>query len=387
MQRIPIISISYTRDYFHIFKMGSIHFSNDCVELHIRTGCEGGAVLESVRPVRGAANGNVNGECKRSSPHFDSSSLPLVNVRLSSEGNPSAKSGQNLFGSYTTSRLQYVSHRERPGKGSKTLEVDLRDEQAKIVVTAHLTIFDGSPFVRSQASIKNQAEKRVTVTQLTSTVIGGVTDASPWWDEYEVSYANNTWFREAQWQSLSPSQLGVSDFGIHELPDNHTASMASFSLCNRSSFGTQGHLPMGMVQKKDGRETWLWQIESNGYWRWDLGDWKDSLYLAAGGADGSNHEWRHRLEPSEEFTTCPVGFCHVYGDYELAFSALTQYRRSIRREHPDHPACPIIFNDYMNCLMGDPTDEKIMALVDPVAESGAEYFVIDCGWYSDDTNW
>lgn len=48
---------------------------------------------------------------------------------------------------------------------------------------------------------------------------------------------------------------------------------------------------------------------------------------------------------------------------------------------------PIIFNDYMNYLMGDPTDERILALVEPVAKAGAEYFVIDCGWYADDSNW
>lgn len=327
--------------------MSTISFSHDAVELRIRTGCEGGAALESVLPVQGTTNGAANGELKRSSPHYDSSSLPLVNVRLNSEGNPNAKSGQSLIGSYTTSRLQYVSHKERAGKRSKTLEVELEDPQSKIVVTAHLTIFDGSPFVRSEASIKNNAEKNITVTQLTSAVIGGLTDTTPWWDEYEISYANNTWFREAQWQTFTPSQLGFSNFGVTELPEKHPASMASFTLCNRSSFGTEGHLPMGMIRKKGGKETWLWQIESNGYWRYDLGDWKDSIFVAAGGPDGSNHEWRHRLKPGEEFTTCPVGFCHVYGDYQKALSELTRYRRKIRREHPDHPACPIIFNDYM----------------------------------------
>lgn len=41
----------------------------------------------------------------------------------------------------------------------------------------------------------------------------------------------------------------------------------------------------------------------------------------------------------------------------------------------------------MNCLMGDPTTEKVLALVQPAADAGAEYFVIDCGWYADDGNW
>lgn len=41
----------------------------------------------------------------------------------------------------------------------------------------------------------------------------------------------------------------------------------------------------------------------------------------------------------------------------------------------------------MNCLMGNPTEDKIAALIDPVSQTGAEYFVIDCGWYSEDSGW
>ncbi|KAL3443111.1 glycoside hydrolase superfamily [Aspergillus insuetus] len=144
---------------------------------------------------------------------------------------------------------------------------------------------------------------------------------------------------------------------------------------------------MGLLKRRDNAETWLWQVENNGSWRWEIGDWKDSVYLAAGGPIETEHDWRQRLGPGETFTTVPVALCHVLDGYETAFAALTQYRRTIRRKHKDNQALPIIFNDYMNCLMGDPTDEKILALVDPVVRAGAEYFVIDCGWYADDAGW
>ncbi|KAK1462059.1 alpha-galactosidase [Colletotrichum melonis] len=48
---------------------------------------------------------------------------------------------------------------------------------------------------------------------------------------------------------------------------------------------------------------------------------------------------------------------------------------------------PIIFNEYMNCFMGDPDENKVCALLEPVGQLGAEYFVIDTGWYADDGNW
>ena len=37
--------------------------------------------------------------------------------------------------------------------------------------------------------------------------------------------------------------------------------------------------------------------------------------------------------------------------------------------------------------MGDPDEEKVKALVQPAVTAGAEYFVIDAGWYADETDW
>lgn len=375
-----------------------IVLSNALVAVQLRIDAEGTVLLESVTPVQTSANGVVPlNSLKKSSRFFDSSALPLAHIRLSNEGNaePSSKSGKHLIQSYTTEGLKYVSHNEIAAKGSKTLHVQMHNADRAVTVTSHLTIYDSSPFVRSSATAKNDGKQDIILTQLTSAVFGGLTDTAPWWSEYEISYAHNNCFREADWHTLSPAELGLSDTGMYEIDNIHNASMNAFSLASRSSFGTNGHLPMGMLQKKgngeegksgNSKETWLWQVESNGYWRWDLGDYRDSIYVAAGGPDGS-HEWRHRLAPGAEFTTCEVGFCHVMGDSQLALAELTQYRRLIRRTHPDHKQCPIIFNDYMNCLMGDPTEEKILSLLDPVMKSGAEYFVIDSGWYADDSDW
>ena len=48
----------------------------------------------------------------------------------------------------------------------------------------------------------------------------------------------------------------------------------------------------------------------------------------------------------------------------------------------------MIFNDYMNTLMGNPTTERLLPLIDAAAEVGAEYFCIDSGWYAEiDEGW
>ncbi len=66
-----------------------------------------------------------------------------------------------------------------------------------------------------------------------------------------------------------------------------------------------------------------------------------------------------------------------------ALARLTGYRRAIRRPHADHLRLPVIFNDYMNTLMGDPTTERLLPLITAAASVGAEYFCIDAGWYAE----
>ncbi|WP_329415686.1 alpha-galactosidase [Streptomyces sp. NBC_00704] len=72
------------------------------------------------------------------------------------------------------------------------------------------------------------------------------------------------------------------------------------------------------------------------------------------------------------------------GGLDAAFGELTAYRRRIRRDHPDHRNLPVIYNDYMNTLMGDPTTDKLLPLVEAAGAVGAEVFVVDAGWYDDD---
>ncbi|OQE37910.1 hypothetical protein PENCOP_c009G08744 [Penicillium coprophilum] len=78
-----------------------------------------------------------------------------------------------------------------------------------------------------------------------------------------------------------------------------------------------------------------------------------------------DHDWKQVLHPGQSFTIVPVAMTRVAGGLESAFSTLTNYRRQIMRPYDDNEILPIIFIDHMNCLMGDPNDEKVAALLDP----------------------
>jgi alpha-galactosidase len=313
--------------------------------------------------------------------------VPLFGVRLEGEGNALHKSAKALIGSYVSSRLKYQNHQEHSHGSLNSLDVTAYDEISQISVTSHMSAYSGNPVIRSTVTIRNESQEDIVVTQLSSFIVGALCEKPiSCWLDYTLSTPTNTWFREAQWRDESLPSVGLDDIGLSELPE-HEASLAHHSISNRGSFSTGTYLPVGLLKKNDFSECWLWQIESSGSWRWELGDFQDNVYLALGGPTNKDHGWKHCLPPGHSFTTVPVALCHVLADPDNAFAALTEYRRRIRRPHKDNEELGVIFNDYMNCLMGDPTEEKVMALVSPAVKAGAKFFVIDCGWYADDNGW
>ena len=304
------------------------------------------------------------------------SDLPLANIRLSGEGREADTSKRQING-YLSRRLRYVRHEEREcNEGVKYLDVVSQDAKTGLTVTNHFTVYPKLPVLRSSVTVENCGKSKVTLQTVSSLIIQNLTSGSiRYWEDYRVSFARSDWFREAQWQDVSLPSVGIDDYEV-------SSTRACFSISNLGSFSTGGHLPMGALTRADGCKSWLWQIEHNGSWRWEIADYHGGLYLnAAGPSDEQN--WSKPLPPGGCFTSVPVGLVIVDGTLEKAFGALTKYRRRIRRKHVDNEELPVIFNDYMNCLMGNPTMEKVDALIEPAVKMGAEYFCIDCGWYAD----
>jgi len=83
----------------------------------------------------------------------------------------------------------------------------------------------------------------------------------------------------------------------------------------------------------------------------------------------------------------PVSVGVAAGGLDSAFAVLTDQRRAERLVREIDRTLPVVFNDYMNTLMGDPTTEKLLPLIDAAAEAGADYFCIDAGWYAEGHWW
>ncbi|WP_035702065.1 glycoside hydrolase family 36 protein, partial [Glycomyces tenuis] len=160
----------------------------------------------------------------------------------------------------------------------------------------------------------------------------------------------------------------------------------AWAVTSDGTWSTGRHLPVGGVESAKTGLALLWQIEHNGAWRWEIGEDTGGGYVGLSGPTDADSAWTRLLRPGESFTTVPATVA-AGPDFEGALAALTDFRRAARRAHPDNAAMPVVFNDYMNTLDGDPTTEKLLPLIAAAAAAGAEIFCIDAGWYDDSGNW
>ncbi|MEU5339439.1 glycoside hydrolase family 36 protein [Streptomyces sp. NPDC020766] len=304
------------------------------------------------------------------------SDAPLHLVELTALGHGSGWSGPRFTGTALGSRLRYCGHVTEERDGWTRLTVELHDPGTRLTAFVELSSPIGLPVLRSRVRLRNDGEEPLVVQSVSSLLLGAL--PSP--DGLDVHRARNDWLAECRW-CAEPLRDTVTD--IHVDVHQHD-SRAALTLAGRGSWPTDGHLPMGALTERGGDRAWLWQVESPAGWRWDLGERDHGTYLALNGPMDAEHQWRVRLAPGSELTTVH-GVLALGSGLDDAFGALTSYRRAVRRPHPDHTTLPVVFNDYMNTLMGDPTTEKLLPLIDAAAEAGSEYFCIDSGWYDDGT--
>lgn len=272
--------------------------------------------------------------------------------------------------------LKYVSHKIEDEETGKLLTLVLSDDEIK--VTQLFRFYSDSSTVRCQNIIKNVGTEPKTLLYATSFCYYGICTAEEkdWQEGMEVYIPHNTWHGEMQWRKNTYGELGISQIT--------RSTLKRLAISNVGAWSTGEYLPIGVIHNKQNDTSLFWQIEHNGSWYWESSFTKESgPYIQLGGPNFESHHFSKTLETNEEFITVPVSVGACDGDFEEAMRCLTKYRRAIRRPSEDNEKLPVIFNDYMNCLMGDPSEEKELPMIDAAADMGCEYYVIDAGWFYD----
>ena len=270
---------------------------------------------------------------------------------------------------------RYVSHKEV--KNDKGLELVILTKNDCLEVETHYQFYKDTKAISSYSVLKNNNSNPITITYISSFHQLGILPIN---DRNTYLYqATNSWHEEAQWQKHRLFDLGIFN-------GNGFTSMKRYCLNNTGSWSTKEYLPMMVLENKRQKTATLVQLENNGSWHLELGDFIGQLYLTASGPEFNDNQWLKTLKNNEEFKTAQATLSFGI-DFEETIQEITKARRMMRRRSDDLEHLPVIFNDYMHALWDTQTRETILPLVDIAASVGCEEFCIDAGWFAKGSTW
>lgn len=308
-----------------------------------------------------------------------------VEIQASGIDRPDERHGNKYIVTAPGWRMKFKDFRDVNNDLGRKLELMTFDEGTGLEAVSHYQFYTGTSVVRCWTTLTNKGSEVQTIEYMSSFALTGVEKEGlkkPE-DKMKIWVCHNSWQRELQWQDYTLEQVGLAS----SAKPTEQRSSKVFACTNVGNWSAKEYIPMGVLENTEAGSVLFWQIEQNGSWHWELSDVGGHFYLQLSGPSEIESHWYKDLAPDEsiESVKCAVG--SVTGSFDKAMGELTKYRRKIRRRNKDNQRLAVIFNDYMNCLWGDPTAEKEFPLVDAAAKAGCEYFCIDAGWYADGFWW
>lgn len=242
-------------------------------------------------------------------------------------------------------------------------------------VTTEISRLDSSDVVKQINVVRNTSQKVITINRLSSVYAYNIVPDF-FGKDVIIHLCRFTWQGEGQWISLTPRELGLYPVSAHETCSN---------VCSISSVGswsTAHYYPIVLIENMTDGITYFFEHQGGTAWEIMLGTKGSreniSLIVDVNALNETQSGMFIRLNPNESFSSLPVLYGEINGTAGDAICRLIDYKRRTQRRFKTPLVC---FNDYMNCLWGMPSSEKLISLIDTAAETGAEVFCIDDGWF------
>ncbi|NQX26436.1 alpha-galactosidase [Microbacteriaceae bacterium VKM Ac-2854] len=297
---------------------------------------------------------------------------PLVEV--SAFGHGRFPGGFRHVDTVIGARLRYLDHTEAPG----ALRIRQTDRLTGLQVVSVFERRAEVPAFRTWTEVTGDG----LVLDFVSTFATGSFLAESSVDDLSLASAENDWVAESRWSVRPLREIGLARID-REL--QHHPPRSRHVTQNRGSWSSGEQAPTAALL--GGGTALAWQVEHNGPWLFEIGETRRGAYLLLSGPTDQEHQFSHALVAGEAFVSVPASVAYAEGGIDEVWAALTAQRRAIRLDRDADRALPVIFNDYMNTLMGDPTTAKLLPLIDAAAEAGADAFCVDAGWYAEGHWW
>ncbi|MGW3607122.1 glycoside hydrolase family 36 protein [Micromonospora sp. NPDC005161] len=311
---------------------------------------------------------------------------PLVEILAVGHGH--AKGNLRNTATAIGARLRYTGHDWADEGRWRTVRVRQRDEAAGIEVLSTLRGEPGGSSLQAWTTVRNTSSVPLHLLAVSSLMLADPVGAAPL-EEVATIEGASEWVGEWRWSTHDlRGQDGLPNLALAS--HQHQDARGARTVVGHGAWSSGQRVPAGVLVARRSGAALAWQIENNGPWRAELGerlsgDDREFVSLGLLGPTDADHGWLRTLQPGEEFESVPASVAWSTAGWQGAVQEMTRHRRAIR--YPSRAAGAVVFNDYMNTLMGDPTTDKLLPLIRAASRVGAHYFCIDAGWYDDGGDW
>ncbi len=188
---------------------------------------------------------------------------------------------------------------------------------------------------------------------------------------------HNTWLAECAVEEVN---LDVEGFRAKE----QIARYGRVSVSGNGSQTTNRYLPLGLFEKA-GTGYLMFEVLPEGSWNYsiELGsadEQQEDIFLFLAGKTFVDNSWLKILKSGEEYQSEEV---KVLGakDLDGLLEESTKHKRAVVRKNSLDITSQVIYNIFMQNCGPCPSIEKDKKWVPLAAELGADYYVVDAGWF------
>ena len=284
----------------------------------------------------------------------------IAQVQIAGE-NKITDMGTKMVNSSESGRLMYCYHDAK----ENVLQITQRSEL--IEAQTFFVAYPDTNALRIYTAIKNISDKVIHLEDVSAFFCAGI----PFDSQF-------TRFLQGHHKECQPMTRTLKDWGLDDFAPN---GQKRISFANVGSWSSKEALPQGILAWNGGQL--MFQIESSSSWYYEISDANGAWYLYLSGANQNFCGWACPLEPGASYQTPAVAL--AFGaELNDVIGNMTKYRRHIAKNYLVDAHLPAIFNEYMHLSWDSPTAERTEQMAQIVAKTGAEYYVIDCGWHNEE---
>ena len=305
---------------------------------------------------------------------------PMVQFKVAGDAYSTGHSnGRTMRNSETVRHRLRFSSQEVFHHGSLTeIQTHFSDERGLSAVH-RLSGRPGEAFT-IETSLTNGSNKEIILEMAESFAISDIT---PFCSDYagnrlKIYRMRSEWADEGNLESYP-----ISELKLEPRPKMFDALNARIG--HRGTNACIEYVPFLAAEDTEAGVIWGGMLSFASSWQMEIYRRDNGISICGGIADAENGCWIKKLQPGETFT-CPEGFaCVCKGDTDdLCSRFLSLFEKRAEIIPDSEKELPIQYNEYRSTI-GKPTEEKILRQAAALQGRGFTYFVIDAGWYCNDS--